>query len=194
MAPAHPSHPTRISIFGVPVVLVSPFYAKEYLGCSFGFTWLCCCESGIDSLEAWQRVGLVAYVLKSFILNAGEFYSFHIGFHSWQNIPKHAPAQFYIDNVLARIKEKKIMALKPFVNQLGYVNVPQEINRLRCGVNYHALKFLPEIEQMADLLASGMRNRTGSSNPYIYGMEAIYFDEGVRNSRRHQLETRALDV
>ncbi|XP_004293731.1 PREDICTED: protein ROOT HAIR DEFECTIVE 3 homolog 2 [Fragaria vesca subsp. vesca] len=26
-----------------------------------------------------------------------------------------------------------------------------------------------------------------------YDMEAIYFDEGVRNSRRHQLETRALD-
>ncbi|XP_040369156.1 uncharacterized protein LOC112186080 isoform X1 [Rosa chinensis] len=27
-----------------------------------------------------------------------------------------------------------------------------------------------------------------------YGMEAIYFDEGARNSRAHQLETRALDV
>ncbi|KAM5563575.1 hypothetical protein ABKV19_018285 [Rosa sericea] len=59
------------------------------------------------------------------------------------------------------------MALKPFVDRLGYVNVPQEINRLRCGVNYHALKFRPEIQQMADLLASRMRNRTGSSNPYI---------------------------
>lgn len=49
-----------------------------------------------------------------------------------------------------------------------YDNVPPEINRLRCRVNYHALKFLPEIEQMADLLASRMRNRTGSSNPYMY--------------------------
>lgn len=27
-----------------------------------------------------------------------------------------------------------------------------------------------------------------------YDMEAIYFEEGVRNSRRHQLESRALDV
>ncbi|CAN0896300.1 Protein PECTIC ARABINOGALACTAN SYNTHESIS-RELATED [Linum grandiflorum] len=48
-----------------------------------------------------------------------------------KNIPKYAPAQFYIDNVLPRIKEKKIMALKPFVDRLGYDNVPQEINRLR---------------------------------------------------------------
>ena len=38
-----------------------------------------------------------------------------------KNIPKYAPAQFYIDNVLPRIKEKKIMALKPFVDRLGYV-------------------------------------------------------------------------
>ncbi|PNY09773.1 DUF246 domain-containing protein at1g04910-like protein [Trifolium pratense] len=84
-----------------------------------------------------------------------------------KNIPKYAPAQFYIDNVLPRIKEKKIMALKPFVDRLGYDNVPPEINKLRCRVNYHALKFLPDIEQMADLLASRMRNRTGSSNPYM---------------------------
>ncbi|XP_024994621.1 protein PECTIC ARABINOGALACTAN SYNTHESIS-RELATED isoform X3 [Cynara cardunculus var. scolymus] len=84
-----------------------------------------------------------------------------------KNIPKYAPAQFYIDNVLPRIKEKKIMALKPFVDRLGYDNVPQEINRLRCRVNYHALKFLPEIDEMAERLVARMRNRTGSSNPFM---------------------------
>lgn len=84
-----------------------------------------------------------------------------------KNIPKYAPAQFYIDNVLPRIKEKKIMALKPFVDRLGYDNVPPEINRLRCRVNYHALKFLHKIEQMSDLLVSRMKNRTGTSNPYM---------------------------
>ncbi|GJN39177.1 hypothetical protein PR202_gb28278 [Eleusine coracana subsp. coracana] len=84
-----------------------------------------------------------------------------------KNIPKYASAQFYIDNVLPRIKEKKIMSIKPFVDRLGYDNVPMEINRLRCRVNYHALKFLPDIEEMADKLASRMRNRTGILNPYM---------------------------
>nr|GMD26238.1 protein PECTIC ARABINOGALACTAN SYNTHESIS-RELATED [Ipomoea batatas] len=84
-----------------------------------------------------------------------------------KNIPKYASAQFYLDNVLPRIKEKKIMMLKPFVDRLGYNNVPPEINRLRCRVNYHALKFLPEIEQMADQLVSRMRNRNGTSNPFM---------------------------
>ncbi|CAL9055796.1 protein PECTIC ARABINOGALACTAN SYNTHESIS-RELATED [Musa acuminata AAA Group] len=84
-----------------------------------------------------------------------------------KNIPKYASADFYIDNVLPRIKEKKIMALKPFVDRLGYDNVPPEINRLRCRVNYHALKFLPEIEEMAEKLAARMRNRTGNVNPYM---------------------------
>nr|CAB3445657.1 unnamed protein product [Digitaria exilis] len=82
-----------------------------------------------------------------------------------KNIPKYASAQFYIDNVLPRIKEKKIMSIKPFVDR--YDNVPMEINRLRCRVNYHALKFLPHIEEMADKLAARMRNRTGSVNPYM---------------------------
>lgn len=50
---------------------------------------------------------------------------------------------------------------------IRYDNVPQEINRLRCRVNYHALKFLPEIENMSDLLVSRMRNRTGNSNPFM---------------------------
>ena len=36
-----------------------------------------------------------------------------------KNIPKYAPAQFYVDNVLPRIKEKKIMSIKPFVDRLG---------------------------------------------------------------------------
>ena len=42
-----------------------------------------------------------------------------------------------------------------------------EINRLRCRVSYHALKFLPDIDEMADKLAARMRNRTGNINPYI---------------------------
>lgn len=116
-----------------------------------------------------------------------------------KNIPKYAPAQFYIDNVLPRIKEKKIMALKPFVDRLGYDNVPPEINRLRCRVNYHALKFLPEIEQMADQLASRMRNRTGSSNPYMAlhlrfekGMVGLSFCDfvGTREEKAQMAEYR----
>ncbi|XP_010248690.1 PREDICTED: uncharacterized protein At1g04910 [Nelumbo nucifera] len=116
-----------------------------------------------------------------------------------KNIPKYASAQFYIDNVLPRIKEKKIMALKPFVDRLGYDNVPPEINRLRCRVNYHALKFLPEIEQMADQLASRMRNRTGSSNPYMAlhlrfekGMVGLSFCDfvGTREEKARMAEYR----
>ncbi|GJV91300.1 DNA replication licensing factor MCM7 [Tanacetum coccineum] len=40
-----------------------------------------------------------------------------------KNIPEYAPAQFYIDNVLPRIKDKKIMALKPFVDRLGALHL-----------------------------------------------------------------------
>ncbi|KAG0626673.1 hypothetical protein M758_2G142800 [Ceratodon purpureus] len=93
------------------------------------------------------------------------FYS-SIGY-TIKNIPKYASAEFYIQNVLPRIKEKKLMSLKPFVDRLGYENVPLEINKLRCRVNYHALKFLPETERMADILVSRMHNRTGKPHPFM---------------------------
>lgn len=41
-----------------------------------------------------------------------------------KNIPKYASAQWYVDNVLPRIKEKAVMALKPFVDRLGYGPYP----------------------------------------------------------------------
>ncbi|XP_039069531.1 protein PECTIC ARABINOGALACTAN SYNTHESIS-RELATED-like isoform X2 [Hibiscus syriacus] len=111
-----------------------------------------------------------------------------------KNIPKYAPAQFYIDNVLPRIKEKKIMSLKPFVDRLGYDNVSPEINRLRCRVNYHALKFLPQIEEMSDLLFSRMRNRSGSPNPYMFekGMVGLSFCDfvGTREEKARMAEYR----
>ncbi|XP_024400441.1 protein PECTIC ARABINOGALACTAN SYNTHESIS-RELATED isoform X2 [Physcomitrium patens] len=94
-----------------------------------------------------------------------EFYS-SIRF-TIKNIPKYASAQFYLQNVLPQIKEKKLMALKPFANRLGYENVPVEINKLRCRVNYHALKFLPETEKMADVLVARMHNRTGKQTPFM---------------------------
>ncbi|KAG8040790.1 hypothetical protein GUJ93_ZPchr0402g33739 [Zizania palustris] len=96
-----------------------------------------------------------------------------------KNIPKYASAQFYIDNVLPRIKEKKIMSIKPFVDRLGYDNVPMEINRLRCRVNYHALKFLPDIGEMADKLAARMRNRTGTGSVNPYMALHLRFEKGM---------------
>ena len=49
-----------------------------------------------------------------------------------------------------------------------YENVPLEINRLRCRVNYHALRFLPATEKMANILVSRMHNRTGKPQPFMY--------------------------
>ncbi|KAG5514249.1 hypothetical protein RHGRI_035600 [Rhododendron griersonianum] len=69
-----------------------------------------------------------------------------------KNIPKYAPAQFYIDNVLPQITEKKIMALKPFVNRLG--NQQAEVQgELSCP------EVFPEIEQMADVSVMALHLR-----------------------------------
>ncbi|KAE9460449.1 hypothetical protein C3L33_07671, partial [Rhododendron williamsianum] len=78
-----------------------------------------------------------------------------------KNIPKYAPAQFYIDNVLPQITEKKIMALKPFVDDLGklwkfYRSLNQQAEvqgELSCP------EVFPEIEQMADVSVMALHLR-----------------------------------
>lgn len=37
-----------------------------------------------------------------------------------KNIPKYASSEFYLDNVLPRAKQNKLVCLKPFVDRLGY--------------------------------------------------------------------------
>ncbi|KAI8522588.1 hypothetical protein RHMOL_Rhmol13G0008000 [Rhododendron molle] len=72
-----------------------------------------------------------------------------------KNIPKYAPAQFYIDNVLPQITEKKIMALKPFVDRLGnqQAEVQGQQGELSCP------EVFPEIEQMADVSVMALHLR-----------------------------------
>jgi hypothetical protein len=54
------------------------------------------------------------YLIVTFLIIYADFHR-----RTVKNIPKYASAQFYVDNVLPRIKEKKIMSIKPFVDRLG---------------------------------------------------------------------------
>ncbi|KAI3779374.1 hypothetical protein L2E82_09090 [Cichorium intybus] len=71
--------------------------------------------------------------------------------------------QFHIDNVLPRMKEKKIMALKPFVDRLGYHNVPQETNKLRML----DILFILQVEHKMNCSTAAARHLT-SSGVYVY--------------------------
>ena len=57
---------------------------------------------------------ILLYLIVTFLIVYADFNR-----RTVKNVPKYASAQFYVDNVLPRIKEKKIMSIKPFVDRLG---------------------------------------------------------------------------
>lgn len=56
-----------------------------------------------------------------------------------------------------------IAAIAPFSHRLAFDNMPEEIQRLRCKVNFQALSFVPHIRSLGDALVSNLRNSPISS-------------------------------
>ena len=51
-----------------------------------------------------------------------------------------------------------IAAISPFSHRLSFDHLPAEIQRLRCKVNFQALRFVPHITSLGDALVSRLRN------------------------------------
>lgn len=50
-----------------------------------------------------------------------------------------------------------IAAIAPFSHHLAFDNLPMDIQRLRCKVNFKALSFVPHIRALGDALISRLR-------------------------------------
>lgn len=50
-----------------------------------------------------------------------------------------------------------IAAISPFSHRLSYDNLPMDIQRLRCKVNFQALVFVPHVRALGDALISRLR-------------------------------------
>ncbi|GLT54779.1 hypothetical protein SLA2020_279480 [Shorea laevis] len=56
-----------------------------------------------------------------------------------------------------------IAAISPFSHRLAFDNLPMDIQRLRCKVNFQALVFVPHIRALGHSLVSRLRNPSGKS-------------------------------
>ncbi|XP_030455316.1 O-fucosyltransferase 31-like isoform X1 [Syzygium oleosum] len=71
--------------------------------------------------------------------------------------PVHASANWYLENVLPILQRFGIAAISPFSHRLTFNNLPPNIQRLRCKVNFEALAFVPHIRKLAETLVSHLR-------------------------------------
>ncbi|KAK2983457.1 hypothetical protein RJ640_024453, partial [Escallonia rubra] len=72
-------------------------------------------------------------------------------------IPKEASPHEYVEIILPLLLQNEIVHFLGFGNRLGFDPVPSELQRLRCKCNFHALKFVPKIQEVGSLLIRRIR-------------------------------------
>lgn len=73
--------------------------------------------------------------------------------------PRDAPISWYTSVALEKMKEHGAIYLTPFSHRLAEEIDNPEYQRLRCRVNYHALRFKPHIMKLSNSIVSKLRSQ-----------------------------------
>ncbi|OVA10396.1 GDP-fucose protein O-fucosyltransferase [Macleaya cordata] len=73
--------------------------------------------------------------------------------------PRDAPVSWYTTVALENMKEHGAIYLTPFSHRLEEEIDNPEYQRLRCRVNYHALRFKPQIMKLSNTIVSKLRSQ-----------------------------------
>lgn len=87
-----------------------------------------------------------------------EYYGTGIRATRIKTAPVHATANWYLENVLPVLESYGIAAIAPFSHRLTFENLPANLQRLRCKVNFQALAFVPHIRALGDTLVNRLRS------------------------------------
>nr|XP_011460620.1 PREDICTED: uncharacterized protein At1g04910-like isoform X1 [Fragaria vesca subsp. vesca] len=73
------------------------------------------------------------------------------------DLVKEAKPTDYVRTVLPILLKNGVVHFLGYGNRLGFDPLPSELQRLRCKCNFHALKFVPEIQHVGSLLVRRIR-------------------------------------
>ncbi|XVE88224.1 hypothetical protein DITRI_Ditri19aG0051700 [Diplodiscus trichospermus] len=73
------------------------------------------------------------------------------------DIAKEAKPNDYVSSVLPLLVRNRVVHFLGFGNRLGFDPLPPDLQRLRCKCNFHALKFVPKIQEVGSLLITRIR-------------------------------------
>ncbi|CAL0308046.1 unnamed protein product [Lupinus luteus] len=89
---------------------------------------------------------------------------------SWSNM------SYYYNVILPRIKTYEVVHFTKSDARLANNGIPEEVQKLRCRVNYHALRFTPSIEILAKKIVRILKERGSFLSLHLrYEMDMIAF-------------------
>ncbi|KAI3870327.1 hypothetical protein MKW92_040953 [Papaver armeniacum] len=103
------------------------------------------------------------------------------------DVMKEAKPSFYLKKILPIILKNRVVHLIGFGNRLAFDPIPFELQRLRCRCNFHALRFIPKIQESGALLLQRMRQHKPHRGPldqYLVGPFASSMDQNMHPSKK----------
>ncbi|KAK8490591.1 hypothetical protein V6N12_076258 [Hibiscus sabdariffa] len=108
-------------------------------------------------------IPIIKELPEEFSWSTREYYATSIRATRVKRAPVHASANWYLENVLPVLQSYGIAAISPFSHRLTFDDLPEEIQQLRCKVNFKALVFVPHIRALGDALVHRLRYPKGQS-------------------------------
>ncbi|GLT73988.1 hypothetical protein SLA2020_458110 [Shorea laevis] len=106
-------------------------------------------------------------------------------------VPRKSSPEYYLDQVLPILLRRHVVQLTKFDYRLAS-DIDEELQRLRCRVNYHALRFTKPIEELGQKLVMRMRQMAKHFiavhlrfEPDMLAFSGCYFGGG--DKERHEL-------
>ncbi|XP_052190091.1 O-fucosyltransferase 31-like isoform X2 [Diospyros lotus] len=137
----------------IPHLEVNPVWQD-----SSSFTDIFDVDHFIDVLK--DDIPIVKELPHEFSWSTREYYGTGIRHTRVKTAPVHASANWYLEKVMPILESYGIAAIAPFSHRLEFDNLPANIQRLRCKVNFKALIFVPHIRALGDALVSQLRSST----------------------------------
>ncbi|KAL7613928.1 hypothetical protein Lser_V15G06951 [Lactuca serriola] len=102
-------------------------------------------------------ISIVRELPDEYAWSTREYYASAIRSTRVKNAPLHASANWYLENVSPVLESYGIAAISPFSHRLAFNNMSNDIQRLRCKVNFQALTFVPHVRNLGDTLVNRLR-------------------------------------
>ncbi|KAL8130230.1 hypothetical protein V2J09_019385 [Rumex salicifolius] len=80
------------------------------------------------------------------------------------DIMKEAKPSVYIKHILPILLKNRVVHFVGFANRLAFDPIPLQLQRLRCRCNFHALQFVPKIQEAGALILQRMRQNSMYAN------------------------------
>ncbi|WCJ20153.1 O-fucosyltransferase family protein [Euphorbia peplus] len=102
-----------------------------------------------------------------------------------EDIRKESKPSFYLKNILPIILKNRVVHFFGFGNRLAFDPIPFQLQRLRCRCNFHALQFVPKIQQTGALILQRLRKGAPHPGPMDSFLVGPYAESNTEEKEGH---------